>query len=60
MMKELLIVEGKQLHGENSGGGILWANDDAHAKVKGLEHHGRVWGADFGRTPSGRNARTLE
>lgn len=59
-MKELLIVEGTQLHGKSSGGGILWADDDAHAKVMGLEHHGRVCGVGFGWTPSSKNARTLE
>ena len=48
MMKELLIIEGTQLHEESSGGEILWANDDAHAKVMGLEHHGRVYGVGFG------------
>ena len=48
MMKELLIIEGTQLHEESSGGEILWANDDAHAKVMGLEHHGRVCGVGFG------------
>jgi len=37
MMQELLNVPGTQLHGETSGGGILWAIYDAYAPVMDLE-----------------------
>ena len=53
-MEEFLSQQGMRLQGQ-PGSGILWSEDDAYARVFGLERPGHVCGVGLGITPSRRS-----
>ena len=48
------------MQGNDIDAGILWRPDDAFAQVLSAERGGRVRGVDFGPTPSGNRARSMD